>query len=153
GARLMPRVVDIRSGLTEEVIDGLQRATRVILAVKNPKTAVLGYWLDDELTIALIKGSGGLLIKIPPQPLLPAGPIQQLRIGRTRAEGVLRHIRKPASDGFWDRVLSVVRPGDVLYLSAETNELGRHALHVEADGARVASLLLPKRGQRRRSAA
>src|SRR5947209_2627305 len=49
-----PVVFDVRAGLTQEVLDGLRRAERVTMAAKDMRTAVLGYWSDDQLTIVLI---------------------------------------------------------------------------------------------------
>src|SRR6185295_7583875 len=52
-----PRVVDLRNGLSQEFLAGLQGSERVLLATKSVDTAVFGYWIDDELTIGLISSA------------------------------------------------------------------------------------------------
>jgi hypothetical protein len=149
-----PRVVDVRDGLSEEVLDGLRQATRVLVALKSPLTAVLGYWRDDELTIALIKNSHAMMIRPsagpPIEPAPPYRPMRPVPSANVIAHGVLLDVHNAQADAFWSRVVGVLRAGDVVYVA---NELGRMALHIESEGSRVASLLLPKPQRVGRSAA
>jgi hypothetical protein len=50
--RGIPRVYDARQGLPEPAILELRRATRLSLAIKDSRTAVVGYWVPDDLGAA-----------------------------------------------------------------------------------------------------
>jgi transcriptional regulator with XRE-family HTH domain len=50
----LPEIRDARAGLTDEVLDGLRRAERVVLAAKDARTGILGHWVGPNLTVALI---------------------------------------------------------------------------------------------------
>ena len=77
---------------------------------------------------------------------LQRGAAQALR-------GVLRDILHARKDDFWSRVLGVLRPGDVVSVAHDGLAPSRAALQVMANGARTASLTLPKRPAERTSAA
>jgi len=146
-----PRVVDVRGGLSEEVLDGLRRATRVLLALKGPLTAGLGYWVDDELTIALIRNSHAMVVR-PSAPASSTGSSELMPVetARVLSSGVILDVHDAQADAFWSRAVGVLRAGDVVFVASE---LGRMTLHIESDGHRVASLVLPKSADHRQSAA
>jgi hypothetical protein len=141
-----PRVVDIRSGLTEEVLDGLRRADRVVLAVKTSQTAALGYWVGDELTIAVLASAFSQVMLLPHQMIEGFGaPAVSTLKQPARQRGVLLDVPHAAEDDFWGRVLGVLRPGDVVMVTHDTAAPRRAAVQVSSHGQRVVSLTLPKR--------
>jgi len=146
-----PRVHDIRRGLTPEVLDSLRRAQRVSLAVKDMRTAVLGFWMGEELSVALID-SDSLLLEIR---AVTAGDISgaihtfKPRPTPPPAHRVVWTTQSAATDPFWSRLLGVLREGDVVRLANDQDKPGMLLLHVYANQSRVASLRLPRSHQAR----
>ncbi len=149
-----PLVVDIRKGVTEDILDGLRRAERVLLAAKGLNTGALGYWIDDQLTIAILACAMSRIIRLParskvlyelPTAFVPGG---QRRLTRGPMLDIVT-----ADNEFWSRVLGVVRAGDVLRVAPDPEHPGNPALYVSSHGMRVALLRLPRPRQDRQSAA
>jgi len=67
----------MRGGLTPDVLESLRRADRVSLAIKDNRTAVLGFWIADELRVALIDAEP-LLLQVRPGPSRSSPPIRPL---------------------------------------------------------------------------
>ena len=150
-----PVVVDIRKGLSPEVIAGLRRAERVLIGAKGLNTGALGYWVDDQLTICVLECATARVIRLPsrreimyemPTPYVPGVRPRRLM------PGVMLDIATSDNE-FWGRVLGVIRPGDVLRIAPDPDHAGNEALYVTARGVRVAMLRLPRRNQMRPSAA
>src|SRR5262249_34195594 len=57
--------------------------------------------------------------------------------------GVVYDVPNAAADQFWDRLLGLLRVGDVLRLDQDRDRPTQPVLHVYADGTRVASLRIP----------
>jgi hypothetical protein len=66
-------VHDLRGGLTPDVLESLRRADRGSLAIKDNRTAVLGFWIADELRVALIDAEPQLL-QVRPGPTRSSPP-------------------------------------------------------------------------------
>ena len=148
-----PRVYDIRHGLTPEVLDGLRQAQRVSLAGKDSRTAVLGFWIGEELSVALID-SDSLLLEI--RRVTPgdiSGAIHTFkprpRPSPSASHRVVFDTQSAATDPFWSRLLGVLREGDVVRLANDDAKPGMLLLHVYANQSRVASLRLPRSHQAR----
>ncbi|HEY3060119.1 MAG TPA: hypothetical protein VGL99_14255 [Chloroflexota bacterium] len=149
-----PLVVDIRKGLTEDILDGLRRAERVLLAAKGLNTGALGYWIDDQLTIAILDCAMSRIIRLParsevlyevPTPFVPG---RQRRLTRSPMLDIAT-----VDNEFWSRVLGVLRVGDVLRVAPDPDHPGNPALYVSSHGIRVALLRLPRPREHRESAA
>ena len=149
-----PLVFDIRKGLTEDILDGLRRAERVLLAVKAFNTGALGYWIDDQLTIAILECAMGRIIRLParseilfemPTPFVPG---RQRRLPRSPMLDIAT-----AGNEFWSRVLGVLRVGDVLRVAPDPDHPGNPSLYVSSHGVRVALLRLPRPRHQSESAA
>jgi hypothetical protein len=146
-----PLVVDLRGGLTPQVLDALRQADRVVLASKSVYTAVLGYWVSDELTIGLISSAVARVMLLPHRVDVPiAGPIASLQ-RRERVHGVVLDTRNAKDAEFLSRMLGVVRVGDTLRLTHDAEAPSHVALQITSHGARVASLRLPRMIRRRRA--
>jgi len=139
-----PPVVDLRGGLTQEFFSGLRQAERVLLAVKGVHTAVLGYWIGDELSVGLIASAVSRVVLVPHRVDLRIGsPIGPLR-HRERLQSVVLDISHAQDDEFWSRVLGVLRVGDMLRVTHDAEAPSRAALQITSHGAHIASLRLPK---------
>jgi hypothetical protein len=140
-----PRVVDVRDGLTAEVLDGLRRADRVVLAVKGADTAVLGYWIGEELGMALIASAVTRMLLAPHRVGSELTPDMRPAMVHPRSPGgVVLDIAHAREDEFWSRALGVLRVGDVLRVAHDAEAPSRAALQITSQGARVGSLRLPK---------
>lgn len=146
-----PRVYDARSGLTSEVLDRLRQAQRVSLAVKDRRTAVLGFWIGEELSVALIDTDSLLLEirRVTTDDLHGAVSTFRPRPAPPPSQRVVFTTKSAASDPFWSRLLGVLREGDVVRLANDHDKPGMLLLHVYADQSRVASLRLPGSHQAR----
>ena len=81
----------MRGGLTPDVLESLRRADRVSLAIKDNRTAVLGFWIADELRVALIDAEP-LLLQVRPGPSRSSPlirPCMRRYLGRCRCLRVL----------------------------------------------------------------
>ena len=81
----------MRGGLTPDVLESLRRADRVSLAIKDNRTAVLGFWIADELRVALIDAEP-LLLQVRPGPSRSSPPSDHCMrryLGRCRCLRVL----------------------------------------------------------------
>lgn len=146
----MPNVVDCRDGLTAEVLAGLRAAQRASLAVKGPTTAALGYWVDDELTVALVHCASHTLMRVPQMTIAPPVGPQLVRAPQPKLEGVLLDVRNARDNPFWDRLTAVLRVGDIVRI---TGEHGHTVLSIRANGATIATLRLPRSAAAGQSAA
>jgi uncharacterized SAM-dependent methyltransferase len=63
--------------------------------------------------------------------------------------GVVFDTSMAAADSFWNRLLSVLRVGDVIRLGEDHDKPAMVLLHVYADRSRVASIRLPRHRQAR----
>jgi hypothetical protein len=137
--------------MSVEVLEGLRRAQRVSLAVKDNRTAVLGYWVDEELNVALLE-SGPFLLHVPRAApndvVVGSGPFTHkfsLRGTPRPRPGVVFDTSTAAADSFWSRLLGVVREGDVIRLGDDHDNPGLVLLHVYANKSRVASIRVPRK--------
>ncbi len=146
-----PRVYDARPGLTSEVLDRLREAQRASLAVKDGRTAVLGFWIGEELSVALIDSESLLLEirRVTPGELRGAIRTLEPRSAAPPARRVVFTTQSAATDPFWSRLLGVLREGDVVRLANDHDKPGLLLLHVYAQQSRVASLRLPRSHQAR----
>lgn len=142
-----PKLFDARHGLTADVLEGLRRSQRVSLAVKDLRTAALGFWVGDELTVALIDSDPLLLhIRRVSRADLSAGQMHVFRPQGVRPKpGVIFSTENAGSDAFWSRLSGVLREGDTLRLAEDFDKPGLVQVQVFAGGSRVASLRLPRR--------
>jgi hypothetical protein len=156
-----PRVVDLRHGLTQAVLDDLRGARRVVLMPKGNHTAALGYWVEEhgeeQLRIALFGSEGLPWIRVPPQPLTPvlsAGAVVR-PVGRAHrfVRGVLMDIHSPQDDEFWTRFISLLRPGDLLRLGVDPVTARRPVLRVSNGRTIFAVINVPRASQSRSSPA
>jgi hypothetical protein len=143
-----PRIYDVRRGLTADLLLGLRRADRASLAVKDDRTAAFGFWVGDELGVALIE-SDPLIMQV--RRLAPADvPGTMLRFSprpaQRRPRGVVFDTHTAAMESFWSRLLGLVRPEDILRLGQDFDKPGRLLLHVYANQSRVASMRVPLTG-------
>ena len=139
-----PRLLDVRAGLTEEALDGLRAAQRVSVAVKDARTAAIAFWVNDQLSIALVRCDAQTLLRIPRVMLHPPVGPRLVRALPRRLEGVLLDIPQAQQDSFWSRVTSVLRVGDVIRIAADSSSL-KATLFIEVNGAQVAGIRLPSR--------
>jgi hypothetical protein len=105
-----PLVFDARNGLQAEALAELARAERVTVAFKDARTVVLGYWRreaerdDPELRGVIVVPANRAAVAPPP--------------GQNPAPSVgwwLRaDIRQAEADSRWQRIVSMLRPGDSL---------------------------------------
>ena len=143
-----PRVIDVRNGLNQEVLDDLRRAERVVLIPKGDRSAALGYWLGaDDLRIAVLRMDGLPWIRVPQaMPLLfPSGQVVRPRHRFVR--GVLMDIQDPQHDEFWGRLMGFLRAGDVLRLAADQVHGRRPVLRVSNGQTVLAQVDLPRRAR------
>ncbi len=145
------RVWDVRSGLTPEVLAGFRRAQRVSLAVKDNRTAVLGFWVGDELQVALIESEPLVMLVRRGPPLDLGGSIQKFspRHATRPVGGVLFDTDAAGADAFWSRLLGLLREGDIVRLGEDHDKPGLVLLHVYVDKSRVASIRVPRNHQAR----
>ena len=151
-----PLVVDIRSGITDEVLAGLRKAERVVIGVKAFNTAAIGYWVDDELRVALIHCVMSRMIRVPrtPDMRFEMAPTLVSRVGDHFLPGLLVDISDAQRNDLWSRALGVLREGDVLRIAPDPNAARVPCLQVQNKsaplaGAPVASVRLPIRGAAR----
>lgn len=85
---------DARNGLSPEVLDELRNARRVMLALKDRQTAVLGYWLADDDRLHSV--------------VLPARV--HLTAGHRLEDEQPLVIASPHEDALWHRAVSRLRP-------------------------------------------
>ena len=150
-----PRVIDLRNGVTQEVLDDLRRARRVVLMPKGVRTAALGYWVEDDgqeqLRIALIGSEGLPWIRVPPRAAtgleLSGASIRPVGGGHRLVRGVLMDIQSPQQDDFWTRFVSLLRVGDVLRLGVDAVTARRPVLRV-SNGRTTFALVNVPRGSR-----
>jgi hypothetical protein len=67
----LPRVLDVRSGLSEPAVQALRSAVTLVLAPKDAHTAVLGYWTagpssDVDFGMLVLPSQGALPIDLAP---------------------------------------------------------------------------------------
>jgi hypothetical protein len=152
--------VDIRLGLPQNVLDDLRRAQRISLAVKNTQSGLLGYWIDDELHIALLESEPLWELRYPQLGTLTEGQGEgQAPIVRgasaVQLKGVILDIPEAQLSDTWSRLLGLVRVGDVLRLGMDAGTPGRVVMKVRANRALVGEVVLmaPGRAQPRSAAA
>jgi hypothetical protein len=153
-----PRVFDVRDGLTPEVLEDLRRARRVSLAVKDARTAALGYWVEatdppakpvQEIRIALLRceGVGGQPGRAPQAVVSPPqGPVlRMVRRPLAPFSGVLLDLADTQADAFWGRVLGLLRAGDVVVVGRDWSWGALPALRIGNGKMTLAWLRLPSR--------
>jgi hypothetical protein len=152
-----PRVLDVRRGLTEEVLDHLRRARRVVLVPKGNRTAALGYWLDEQLHVAIFNSEGLPWIRVPPQSTPPlqlvGAPFRTVGRGHRFASGVLMDIPDAQQDDFWTRFTSLLRPGDVLRLGVDPLTARHPVLRVSTARTTFAVVNIPRPPRRAHTSA
>jgi hypothetical protein len=125
-----------------------------VLHAKGLDAAALGYWIDDQLTVALIASNASKVLQIPH---VVAGTFERARIiipdTRRGLIGVLLDNRAPGGNVFWSRVVGMLQPGDVLRVAPEPDAALQLALVITSHGKRVGSLRLPRGRLPRPSAA
>lgn len=142
-----PKVFDARHGLTADVLEDLRRSQRVSLAVKDLRTAALGFWIGDELRVALVASDPLLLhIRRVSRADLSEGQMHVFRPQGVRPKrGVIFSTENAGSDAFWSRLIGVLREGDTLRIAEDSDKPGLLQVQVFAGGSRVASLRVPRR--------
>jgi hypothetical protein len=116
-----PIVFDARDGLQAEVLQQLMSADRVTVGLKDERTAVLGYWIRtaendalEQLGVIVLPWTLG-----PEQPTARRKPIEP---PWARVD-----IQQARDNPHWQRILSMLRPGDRLTVGSE-NLFGHHQL-------------------------
>ena len=142
-----PKVFDARHGLTADLLEGLRQAQRVSLAVKDLRTSALGFWVGDELRVALVDSDPLLLhVRRVSRAELASGQTHVFRPQGVRPKlGVIFSTENAESDAFWSRLIGVVREGDTLRIAEDFEKPGLLQVQVFAGGSRVASLRVPRR--------
>jgi hypothetical protein len=118
----------------------------VVIGVKAFNTAAIGYWLGDELRVALIHCVMSRLIRVPRTPgesRFEMAPMLAYR-GSSLLPDVFVDISDAQRNDAWSRVLGVVREGDVLRIAPDPHAPRVPCLQAEANGAPVASVRLPR---------
>jgi hypothetical protein len=147
-----PPVIDLRRGLTQEVLDQLRRARRVVLMPKGDRTAALGYWLDEDgeerLCVGVLASDGLPWLHVPVRMLtafeLSGSPFHAVGPGHQFARDVLLDIHDPQHDDFWSRLTSLLRPGDVLRLGVDATTGRRPVLRVSTARTTFALINVPR---------
>jgi hypothetical protein len=150
-----PRLVDVRDGLTQEVVEDLRLARRVSLAIKDARTAALGYWVEttnsrgqpvEQLRIALLRCEGVGEARLPAQPARqPQGVVLMFPRPLAPLSGVLLDVADAPHDVFWGRVVGLLRPGDVIRVGRDWSSGAWPALRIGDGKTTFAWLRLPSK--------
>jgi hypothetical protein len=132
-----PLVFDARNGLQPEALQELAAADRVTVAFKDTRTAVLGYWhrragLDDSEQMGVVVVPSNRA-RVP----LPPGKVADQVVGWwLRAD-----IRQAQENPRWQRILSMLRPGDSLCVGRDRAS-GRYQLELWVEDQLLAAFSL-----------
>ena len=114
-----PIVFDAREGISAEALEELRAATRVVMAMKDARTAVFGYWRQDPDTPDAPDEQMGVVVIGRYGP----GPVTTQVEGRTRLIGrwasrVWRLAAGGDQDEVWKRVVAMLQPGDMVLVNS-----------------------------------
>jgi hypothetical protein len=115
-----PIVIDAREGISAEALDQLRKATRIVIGIKDHRTAVLGFWRpqvtdsdegDDDRMGAL------LLERYGPGPVSRVGDDGLIRFAH-RESAVWPLTIDARQDERWSRIVAMLQPGDLVLVDS-----------------------------------
>jgi hypothetical protein len=114
-----PIVFDAREGISAEALDELRAATKVVMAMKDARTAVLGYWRQNPDEPGAADEQMGVVVTGRYGP----GPVAALVEGRTQLVGrwssrVWLLAAGGEHDEVWRRVVAMLQPGDIVLVNS-----------------------------------
>jgi hypothetical protein len=110
-----PIVIDAREGIPAEALDQLRKATRIVIGIKDARTAVLGYWRPESADADVDEDRMGVVVltRYGPGPAPMAGSVR-VQTAHWRQSDVWPLTIDAQQDERWGRILAMLQPGDLV---------------------------------------